>query len=319
MAVLFMSDLDTVFDDSWPEDHRSGVVAIVGRPNVGKSTLINRILGQKIAIVTPKPQTTRKQQLGIYTEEHVQILFMDTPGLHRPQHKLGEYMVGTAEEALRDADLILWVLDIAVEPQDSDKYIAETVNKLRGDTPVILVLNKIDLVNDATRETRLTQYGELVENEATILVSAGDGKGVKELVAYLKESLPLGPRYYPADQVSEANMRFISAEVIREKIILNTQKEIPYAVAVEVSEFKERSSDMTYINATIYVERDSQKGIIVGKGGTMIKKLGSAARVDLAEIIGTQIYLDLHVKVLKNWREDEALMRRMGYRVAKPE
>jgi GTPase len=314
-----MTDLDTVFDDSWPEDHRSGVVAIVGRPNVGKSTLINRILGQKIAIVTPKPQTTRKQQLGIYTEEHAQILFMDTPGLHKPQHKLGEFMVDTAEEALRDADLILWVLDISVEPQDADKYIAETVNKLRGDTPVILALNKIDLVNDATREARLTQYGELVENEATILLSAADGKGVKELLAYLKESLPLGPRYYPVDQVSEANMRFITAEVIREKIILNTEKEIPYAVAVEVSEFKERSDTMTYINATIYVERDSQKGIIVGKGGTMIKKLGSAARVDLAEMLGTQVYLDLHVKVLKNWREDEGLMRRMGYRVAKQE
>ena len=314
-----MTDLDTVFDDSWPEDHRSGVVAIVGRPNVGKSTLINRILGQKIAIVTPKPQTTRKQQLGIYTEEHGQILFMDTPGLHKPQHKLGAFMVGVAEQAVRDADLILWVLDVSVEPHEADQHIAETMRRLRGNTPVILGLNKIDLVNAATREARLAQYGELVENEATILVSAAHGTGMKELVAYLLESLPLGPRYYPADQVSEANMRFIAAEVIREKIILNTEKEIPYSVAVEVSEFKERSAAMTYINATIYVERDSQKGIIVGKGGAMIKTLGSAARADLAALLGTGVYLDLHVKVLKNWREDEALMRRMGYRVAKPE
>ena len=313
-----MTELDTVFDDSWPEDHRSGVVAIVGRPNVGKSTLINRILGQKIAIVTPKPQTTRKQQLGIYTEAHGQILFMDTPGLHKPQHKLGEFMVGVAEEALRDADLILWVMDISEEPQEADKLIAETVNKLRGDTPVILVLNKVDLVNDIARERRLTAYGELVDNEAAILVSAAHGTGVKELINYLMESLPLGPRYYPADQVSETNMRFITAEVIREKIIMSTEKEIPYSVAVEVNEFKERSADMTYINAIIYVERDSQKGIIVGKGGTMIKKLGSEARAELAEMLGTQIYLDLHVKVLKNWRSDEALMRRLGYRVPKP-
>ncbi len=314
-----MTDLDTVFDDSWPEDHRSGVVAVVGRPNVGKSTLINRILGQKIAIVSPKPQTTRKQQLGIYTEEHGQILFMDTPGLHKPQHKLGEFMVTVAEQALRDADLILWVLDISDEPQDADKHIAETVNKLRGDTPVVLALNKVDLVNDRTREARLTTYGELVENDAAILVSATNGTGVKELVQYLLESLPLGPRYYPADEVSDANMRFIAAEIIREKIILNTEKEIPYSVAVEVSEFKERSATMTYINATIYVERDSQKGIIVGKGGAMIKNLGSTARAELADMLGTQVYLDLHVKVLKNWRTDEDLMRRLGYRVPKPE
>jgi GTP-binding protein Era len=285
---------------------------------VGKSTLINRILGQKIAIVTPKPQTTRKQQLGIYTEEHGQILFMDTPGLHKPQHKLGEFMVGVAEEALRDADLILWVLDISDDPLEADKHIAETVNKLRGDTPVILALNKIDLVNDTARERRLSEYGELVDNEAAILVSASQGTGVKELVNYLMESLPLGPRYYPADEVSDANMRFITAEVIREKIIMSTDKEIPYSVAVEVNEFKERSATMTYINAIIYVERDSQKGIIVGKGGTMIKKLGSEARKDLAEMLGTEIYLDLHVKVLKNWRSDEALMKRLGYRVPKP-
>jgi len=314
-----MTELDTVFDDSWPEDHHSGVVALVGRPNVGKSTLMNRILGQKIAIVTHKPQTTRKQQLGIYTEEDGQILFMDTPGLHKPQHKLGEFMVGVAEEALRDADLILWVLDISVGPQEADKHIAETVNRLRSDTPVTLALNKVDLVDKATRETRLDLYSELIENEAAILVSAADGTGVKEMTAYLLESLPLGPRYYPADQVSEANMRFIAAEVIREKIILNTEKEIPYSVAVEVSEFKERTAEMTYINATIYVERDSQKGIIVGKGGAMIKKLGSEARTELAEMLGTQVYLDLHVKVLKNWRGDEDLMRRLGYRVPKAE
>jgi GTPase len=314
-----MTDLDTVFDDNWPEDHRSGIVAVVGRPNVGKSTLINRILGQKIAIVSPKPQTTRQQQLGIYTEEHAQILFTDTPGLHKPQHKLGEFMVTVAQQALRDSDLILWVLDISAEPQEADQYIAETVNRMRGDTPLILVLNKVDLVGEAVREANLNLYSELAENDAAIMVSAMDGTGVTELVSFLKESLPLGPRYYPADQVSEANMRFITAEVVREKIIMSTEKEIPYSVAVDVTEFKERSETMSYISAVIYVERDSQKGIIVGKNGAMIKKIGSEARTELAEMLGTQVYLDLHVKVLKNWREDEGLMRRLGYRLPKPE
>lgn len=312
-----MTDLDTVFEDSIPPDHRSGVVAVVGRPNVGKSTLINNILGQKIAIVSPKPQTTRRQQLGIYTEAHAQILFMDTPGLHKPHHKLGEYMVGVAEEALKDADTILWVLDISVEPTKEDIYIAETVQKLRGATPLILALNKVDLVDTKTRERHLEQYNQLVDNDAAVLVSAMNGSGVKELVDFLRDGMPFGPRYYPVDQVSEVNMRFIAAETIREKIILNTEQEIPYSVAVEVTEYKERSETLTYISANIYIERDSQKGIIIGKNGDMIKRIGSEARNELAELVGTQIYLDLHVKVLKNWRMDEDLMRRLGYRLPK--
>lgn len=312
-----MTDLDTVFEDSIPPDHRSGVVAVVGRPNVGKSTLINNILGQKIAIVSPKPQTTRRQQLGIYTEDHAQILFMDTPGLHKPHHKLGEYMVGVAEEALKDADTILWVLDISVEPTKEDIYIAETVQKLRGATPLILALNKVDLVDTKTRERHLEQYNQLVDNDAAVLVSAMNGSGVKELVDFLRDGMPFGPRYYPVDQVSEVNMRFIAAETIREKIILNTEQEIPYSVAVEVTEYKERSETLTYISANIYIERDSQKGIIIGKNGDMIKRIGSEARNELAELVGTQIYLDLHVKVLKNWRMDEDLMRRLGYRLPK--
>jgi len=314
-----MNDLDTVFDDVLPPDHRSGVVAVVGRPNVGKSTLINRILGQKIAIVSPKPQTTRRQQLGIYTEAKAQILFMDTPGLHTPHHKLGEYMVGVAEEALKDGDVILWVLDISVEPTKEDRQIAELINKSRGNTPVVLALNKVDLIDAKKREAHLDLYSELADHDAAILVSAVQGDGVSELVDYLRESMPLGPRYYPVDQVSEVNMRFIAAEVIREKIILNTEKEIPYSVAVEVEEYKERSDTMTYISATIYIERDSQKGILIGKNGDMIKRIGSEARTELADMLGTQVYIELRVKVLKNWRMDEDLMRRLGYRLPKKE
>jgi GTP-binding protein Era len=312
-----MSDLDTVFNDSWPEDHRSGVIAVVGRPNVGKSTLINQILGQKIAIVTPRPQTTQRQQLGIYTVEHGQILFKDTPGLHAPKHKLGEFMVAAAEEALKDADLILWVLDISEPPQPADHHIAETINRLGGETPVVLALNKADLLNDANREAHTAAYSQLVPHHKAILVSALQNTGVSELVDDLLQQLPLGPRYYPADQVSEVNMRFIAAEVIREKIMLTTEQEIPHSVAVEVESFKERSENMSYISAVIYVERDSQKGIIIGKGGSMLKKIGSEARQELAQMLGTQVYLDLRVKLLKNWRNDEKLMSRLGYRLHK--
>jgi GTP-binding protein Era len=313
-----MTDLDSVFDDSVPEDHRSGFVAVVGRPNVGKSTLINAFLGQKIAIVTPKPQTTRKRQLGIYTEEHGQIIFVDTPGLHRPQHKLGQFMVGVAEEALRDADLILWVLDVSEKPESADEHIASTVSRLQGDTPVILALNKIDQLNESQREANIAAHEALIPHDKVHLISALNGTGVPELLQDLLQRLPPGPRYYPVDQVSEANMRFIAAEIIREKIILHTEKEIPYMVAVEIESFQEQP-EQAVISAIIYVERESQKGIIIGKGASMIKQIGSEARQELIEMLGTRVHLDLRVKVLKNWRSDEDLMRRLGYRIAKGE
>ncbi len=310
-----MSDLDSVFNDQLPEDHRSGMVALVGRPNVGKSTLINRLLDHKIAIVSPKPQTTRRRQLGIYTDEHSQILFIDTPGLHAPQHKLGEYMVRVAETAFRDADVILVLLDVSEPPDRPDHYIAETVAKLRGETPVVLALNKADLLLPENHAANIAAHEALIEPDKAFTISALNGDGVNDLLAYVIGKLPLGPRYYPAEQLSEVNMRFIAAEVIREKIMLLTEQEIPYSVAVEVDSFKERDDHMTYISALIYVERDSQKGIVIGKGGEMIKKIGSAARAELSEMLGTKVFLDLRVKVLKNWRSDEKLMARLGYRL----
>ncbi|MAS33075.1 MAG: GTPase Era [Anaerolineaceae bacterium] len=311
-----VSDTDNFLEESLPDDHRSGFVAVVGRPNVGKSTLINAILGQKIAIVTPRPQTTQRQQLGIYTEPQMQIIFVDTPGLHNPQHKLGEFMVKVAEDALRDADVVLWVLDISVEPTVADKHIADTIQQVQ-DTPVILALNKADLLDDANAEAHIAAYQELVPHDLAMLVSALNNDGVSNLIGVLAERLPEGPRFYPPDQVSEVNMRFIAAEVIREKIMLATEQEIPHSVAVEIVEYKERSETMTYISAIIYVERDSQKGIIIGKGGSMIKKLGQDARAELEPMLDTQVYLDLQVKVLKNWRSDDRLMRRLGYRIAR--
>lgn len=305
-----MSDLDSLFNEDWPEDHRSGVVAVVGRPNVGKSTFINAVLKQKIAIVTPKPQTTRKRQLGIYTEEHGQILFIDTPGIHQPHHKLGEYMVDAAMSALQETDVILWLVDVTQPPHPEDRQIAAAL-KRAGDAKIVIVFNKCDLTYDPAQ---IEAYRALVLHHTSVTISALNAEGIAALVQLVMTLLPLGPRYYPPEQVSEVNMRFITAEVIREKIILNTEQEIPYSVAISIESFRE-GEDRTEISAIIYVERDSQKGILIGKGGQMIKKIGTEARMELVGLLETAVHLDLRVKVLKNWRSDEDLMRRMGYRI----
>lgn len=308
--------LDSVFNDDWDaETHRSGVVAVVGRPNVGKSTLINAILGQKIAITTPKPQTTRRNQLGIYTVENGQILFTDTPGIHKPHNSLGEYMSTSVQNALRDADAILWIIDVSEAPYSSDEYIAEIMQKQVGKTPIVLVLNKIDLVDN---KRDFSQHTALIDTEHVFEVSAATNQGVNALLQSLIALMPLGPRYYPVDQVSDMNMRFIAAEVVREKAIMHTEQEIPHAIAVEVVDYKEREEDnRTDIYATINVEKDSQKGIVIGKRGRMIKKIGVDARAELEKMLGRQVYLDLHVKVLKNWRSNEEFMKRVGYHMPK--
>lgn len=300
---------DFSFNDTLPEDHRSGVVAVIGKPNVGKSTLINAILGQKIAITTPKPQTTRQNQLGIYTTENEQILFVDTPGLHKPHNDLGEFMTSAATDALRDADVNLWILDVSEPPSRADQIIAETLGTIAASTPVVLVLNKID----AAKSSDYSAYTALIDHAAEFPVSALNGDGVQELLAAVVDMLPHGPRYYPADQVSDQNLRFIAAEVVREKIMLNTEQEIPHSVAVNITAYREEDHQHA-IEATIYVERDSQKAIIIGKGGSMIKKIGTQARHELMKLFDTTVHLDLHVKVLKNWRSDENLMKRVGYR-----
>ena len=308
--------LDSIFEDV-PPHHRSGIIAVVGRPNVGKSTLVNRILGQKIAAVSPKPQTTRKQQLGILTEEGAQLLFIDTPGLHLPRHKVGEYMVKIAEKAFGDADVILLLQDVSEAPERADEHIAETVARLRGTTPVILALNKADLLTDANRDAQIAAHTALMPHDKLFMISALSGDGVDALLAEIVARMPLGPRYYPADQVSEVNMRFIAAEVIREKVMLHTEQEIPHAVAVEIDSYREESDDKTHISATLYVERDSQKGIVIGKGGEMLKKIGSEARAELTEMLGTTVRLELWVKVLKNWRSDPRMLARFGYSLGK--
>lgn len=316
--------------------HRSGFVAVIGRPNVGKSTLLNRVLGQKIAITSPKPQTTRDQLLGIYTTEDVQILFVDTPGIHTPQHKLGEHMVSVAELAVEDADVVLWVVDAATDPTAEDLNIATLLQDIyrrkRLQTPLVIALNKVDLANaQEDMEDRTATYIQLArpivaQDDAArdnaphnapqgVAISALAGTGVEELLDTVRAALPLGPRYYPADQVTDLQTRFIVGELVREKALTLLQQEVPHSLAVVVDEFSPREDNMTYISAVIYVERASQKGIVLGRNGRTIKAIGQAARPEIEELVGTRVYLELWVKVWEKWRRREAMLRRLGYAV----
>ena len=304
-----MADLDSIFSDDWGADHRSGIVAVVGQPNVGKSTLINAILGQKIAIVTSKPQTTRQRQLGIYTAADAQVLFVDTPGIHTPQTHLGEAMLGAARHALRDADAVLWLLDASRVPNAADRRISDMLRQLAEKKPLILALNKADLL---AADADLSGHLVLCDHHCALQTSAIKGQGIDALLEALLPVLPLGPRYYPAEQASDANLRFLAAELIREKVIEHTSDEIPYAVAVEITRFRE-GAQRTQIEATIFVERNSQKGIIIGKRGAMIKRIGSAARGELQALLEATVRLDLRVKLLRNWRSNPDFMRRLGY------
>ncbi len=297
--------------DAFLPGHRAGFVAVVGRPNVGKSTLMNRFIGEKVAIVSPKPQTTRGRQLGILTRPDAQVIFVDTPGIHEAHDGLGEYMVETALLAAEDADAILFMVDVSVMPSRDDETIAQRVRKLGQ--PTILAMNKADLIRPSQALPHQAAYHALVPEAEPVTLSAATGDGCDHLLTLLIAALPEGPRYYPADQISETHLRDSVADLIREKVLHLFQKEVPHAVAVQVDEFKERSEQLTYIAATIYVERDSQKGILIGKGGQMLRRVGELARPEIEDMLGTRVYLELWVKVLKNWRKDEKALRRLGY------
>jgi GTP-binding protein Era len=303
--------------DAQPEAHEllhSGYVAVVGKPNVGKSTLMNRILGEKIAIISPKPQTTRLRQLGIYSAPDVQAIFVDTPGIHQPRHKLGKFMVEVARAALRDADVILFVCALSTLPDDDDARAAAMIREA-ANVPVVLALNKLDLLAPEQVIPHVEAYRALMPEADWESLSALNGDGVPALLRRVIAKLPPGPQYYPEDQLSTSPLRDIAAEIVREKALLNLEQEVPHAVAVEVEEFVERSPTLTYIRVVIYVERDSQKGILIGRGGAMLKKIGSEARAELEQLLGTQVYLEPWVKVLKNWRQNEAMLARLGYRL----
>jgi GTPase len=306
-------DLSTLDEELLPEGHRSGFVAVVGRPNVGKSTLLNRFLQQKVAIVSPKPQTTRLRQLGILTQPDYQIIFVDTPGWHNPQHPLGSFMVEVAERSIPDADLVLFLVDGSEAPNDEDRQLAELLRAQSASSPVLLAVNKTDLLTAEERAGRRQECAELLPGATVLAISAETGEQCDELLALIVHALPEGPRYYPADQVTDARVRDLAGEIVREQILKTLRHEVPHAIAVMVDEFKERSADQAYVSATIFVERDSQKGIVIGKRGSMLKQIGSAARQEMQRVLGIDIYLDLWVKVRPNWRKRDEELRRFGY------
>ncbi|HZV46100.1 MAG TPA: GTPase Era [Thermodesulfovibrionales bacterium] len=293
------------------EEFRSGYVSIIGQPNVGKSTLLNTILGEKVAIVTPKPQTTRNRLLGIKTIPDAQIIFIDTPGIHRPQHKLGETMVKTAVGALHEVDVILFM----VEPHEPDKKTMSIIALLRTvKFPVILLINKIDTIKKQELLPIIDRFSELYSFKEIIPISAIKQDGINMLVKTICDNLPPGPHYFPDDLFTDQAERFMVSEIIREKIMEMTEEELPYSVALEIITWTEREDGLISISCNIYVEREGQKAIIIGKHGSMLKAIGSAARIDIEKLLNTKVFLALWVKVKKNWRDDDRLLRELGYR-----
>lgn len=292
--------------------HYSGFAAIVGRPNVGKSTLTNHLIGEKIAIMSDRPQTTRNKIMCIMNTDNAQIMFLDTPGIHKPHHKLGEYMVRTAENTLKEVDVILFVVDASEKRGAGEEYITELMQKVK--TPVILVVNKIDKLQDKDKLFRIIDsYSKTYDFAAIVPVSALEDEEFPGLVAEITKHLPEGPAYFPDDMITDQPERVIAAEMIREKILLLTRDEIPHSIAVEVEEFKERDNDDVYIRATIFVERDSQKGIVIGAKGSLLKKIGQQARADIEGLLGCKVFLDLWVKVKADWRNKDKALKQFGY------
>lgn len=291
---------------------KSGFVAIVGRPNVGKSTFMNYVLGQKIAIMSYKAQTTRNKIQGVYTKDDAQIVFLDTPGIHKPKHELGEFMVKSAYSALKEVDAVLFMVNVSEKRGPGDDFIIE---KLKGiKTPIFLVLNKIDLVTPEVLLERVESYKDALDFAGVFPISVLQGNNVNELMEGLINALPEGPQYYPADQITDHPEYFVVSELIREKILQLTQEEIPHSVAVTVDKMQKDEFDKVHVYANIIVERKSQKGIIIGKGGRLLKEIGTRARRDIQQLLGNKVYLELWVKVEKDWRKRKSNLQEYGYR-----
>ena len=291
---------------------KSGFVAIVGRPNVGKSTFMNYVLGQKIAIMSDKAQTTRNKIQGVYTKDDAQIVFLDTPGIHKPKHELGEFMVKSAYSALKEVDAVLFMVNVSEKRGPGDDFIIE---KLKGiKTPIFLVLNKIDLVTPEVLLERVESYKDALDFAGVFPISVLQGNNVNELMEGLINALPEGPQYYPADQITDHPEYFVVSELIREKILQLTQEEIPHSVAVTVDKMQKDEFDKVHVYANIIVERKSQKGIIIGKGGRLLKEIGTRARRAIQQLLGNKVYLELWVKVEKDWRKRKSNLQEYGYR-----
>lgn len=295
-----------------PAGHKSGFVAVVGKPNVGKSTLINAYVGEKVAIVSDKPQTTRRIVRGILTRPDAQVIFVDTPGIHKPAHKLGRVMVEAATHSFNEADLVLFVADGSRLPTEEDKHIGQLLDE-RCRVPVLLVLNKMDLLKPLDVQAVTEAFWAIVKHADWMRVSATRGENLDKLLDRVLARLPDGPELFPPEQVTDQPMQVLAAELIREQVLVHTRQEVPHSIAVAIDEWEDRSPTLTHIGATVYVERDSQKGIIIGQRGAMLKKIGQAARTEIEGWVGHQVYLELWVKVWSKWREDESSLRELGY------
>lgn len=291
---------------------KSGFVAIIGRPNVGKSTLLNQVIGQKVAIMSDKPQTTRNKIHGVYTTEEAQIVFLDTPGIHKPQSKLGNYMMQVAEGTLQEVDAILFLVDVSEGLGGGDRFIIERLKQVK--TPVILVMNKIDKVHPEELLPIIAQYKDLYDFAEIVPISAMQGSNVNTLLEQAIKYLEEGPMYYPADQVTDHPEQFVCAELIREKILHLTREEIPHSIAVTIEDMRVEENGVVHISAVIFVERDSQKGIIIGKQGGLLKEVGRAARKDIETLLGSKCFLELWVKVKKDWRNQDRVLKDLGFR-----
>ncbi len=320
---------DLLLNEPTPPGHRSGFVAVVGRPNVGKSTLMNHYLGQKIAIVSPKPQTTRNQLLGILTLPDpdqselsaacppAQVVFIDTPGMHAPHHKLGEYLLAAAQTALPEADVILWLVDMSRPPGPEERLVAESIaaaqKNAEAPIPVVLALNKIDLLGDDELAGIEQPYLALYPADRWLVVSATRGDNLLPLLQTVIEQLPEGPRYFPPEQVTDQQLRFIAAELIREAALHILRDEVPHALAVVVTEFTARHEELTYISADLILERSAHKQIVIGQKGKTLKQIGQRARPEIEQMVGTRVYLELWVKVRPKWRKNLNQLKWLGY------
>ncbi|MEI4829319.1 GTPase Era [Bacillus sp. FJAT-53711] len=294
------------------EGFKSGFVSIIGRPNVGKSTFLNRIIGQKIAIMSDKPQTTRNKIQGVYTENDAQVVFIDTPGIHKPKHKLGDFMVKMAQTTIKEVDIVLFMVNAEEGFGRGEEFIIEKLQETKR--PVFLVINKIDQVHPEELLGLIDKYRTLYDFAEIVPISALEGNNVEALIGAIKKYLPEGPQYYPENQVTDHPERFIIAELIREKVLHLTREEVPHSVAVVIDAIQKREGGAIYVNATIIVERPSQKGIVIGKQGKMLKEVGKRARFDIESLLGSRVFLELWVKVQKDWRNKMSQLRDLGFR-----
>jgi GTPase len=296
-----------------PQQFKAGFVAVMGRPNVGKSTLVNALLGQKIAAVSPRPQTTRKRQLGILTSDEAQIIFIDTPGVHKAIHKLGANMNKEAADTLQESDLILFLVDASLPPQEEDRLLARLLSESKTRVPVILGLNKIDLVSPDSLAANQAAYMALAPQAVPVTFSAVSQENLAVLISLIVERLRTNAPFFPEDQITDLYEREIAADLIREAALYILRDEIPHGIAIRIDEYLERSADQAYIEATVFVERESHKPIIIGQGGQMLKRIGVLARQKIEQMSGRKVYLQLRIKVKRNWRDDENVLRWFGY------